>query len=89
MLHNLPATQQSRLRVTKRLAWSPPIIRQARRLPVPQARCLRPNGDLVAHYGHRNLPPMRRAAMLEKEDTLPRAELHSPIHNRNGFACPG
>jgi hypothetical protein len=27
--------------------------------------------------------------MLEKENSLPRAELHSSIHNWNSFACPG
>lgn len=47
-----------------------------------------PSVDLVAHYGDRNLPPVRRAPVLEKEDTLPCAELHSSIHNGNSFARP-
>jgi hypothetical protein len=72
-LRKLPGAQPSRPWGDQRVAWSSPVIRQARRLPAPQAKMPAPQGELFAHYRHHNFPAVRSAPVLEKEDTLPRA----------------
>ena len=42
---------------------------------------------LFAHYRDRNLSPMRGAAMLEQEYTLPGSKLHLAVDNRDCLAC--
>ena len=39
-----------------------------------------------ANNGDENLSPMRRAAMFEKENALPRPELHLSISDGHGLA---
>jgi hypothetical protein len=39
-----------------------------------------------ADRGDKDFSPMRCAAMLKKENTLPRSELHFSVHNRDGLA---
>ena len=41
---------------------------------------------LFADNGDETLSPMRRTAMFKEKNALPRAELHSPIHNRHDLA---
>ena len=40
----------------------------------------------LADHHHGNLSPVRRAAMFEEENSLPRPELHFAVENRNHFA---
>lgn len=58
---------------------------------------VRPTGGLEGHRpsqarrltsdnAKRDLPPMRRAAMLEKENSLPGAELHPAVQDRDHLA---
>ena len=39
-----------------------------------------------ADCGDEDSSPMRRAAMFEKENALPRSELHFSVHNWHGLA---
>ena len=42
--------------------------------------------ESLADDGHRNVSAMRIAAVLEEKDSLPGAELHLSIRDRNSFA---
>ncbi len=46
----------------------------------------RPPLQLFADNSEENSPSMCGAAMLKEKNPLPRAELHSTIDNRDGFA---
>jgi len=45
--------------------------------------------QLFAHDSEEESSPVRSASVLEKENTLPGAELHFSVHNRYGLAGAG
>jgi len=61
----------------------------ARTPPAPSASLGMTAGVLFTHHCHYNTPPMRVAAMFEKENALPCPELQFPLHDWDDFARPG